>query len=90
MFYENSRVAMSSLSVKGYACLMSPTLILAFIKELSELGPGYRISWACSTHIELLHVNKYVAGKPQRQELQGNALCNSELDINLLAPEFGI
>ena len=45
MFYENSGVAMSSLSVKGYACLMSPTLILAFIKELSELGPGYRISW---------------------------------------------
>ena len=81
MFYVNSRVAMSSFSVQGYACFKKQVLILSFNKELSELGPGYRISWTCSTHMELLHVNEHLAGEPQRQELQENALCNSEFDI---------
>ena len=81
MFYVDSRFAISSLSVQGYACLKSPILILVFSNELSELGPGYRIIWTCSTHMELLHDNKHMAGNPQRQEQQGNALLNSAFKI---------
>jgi hypothetical protein len=31
--------------------------------------------------MELPHVNKHVAGKPQMQELQGKSLLNSDLEI---------